>query len=173
MPEPPEPFPIPPRVPAWPVDLDATALEDFTAMLQEAEDLRIELAGAHQRREQAGDQIWLSIAEAIADAESRLRAGIDPADPAAARDQAAGALDVLEALRAEQGIEIVWATGRRVEELEPGEFELLATEPSSRPDNQGLVTLTPRPAVYRHGRLLRAGKIVIATAPPMVEENQP
>jgi hypothetical protein len=46
--------------------------------------------------------------------------------------------------------------------VSPEEHEVLASRPARAGEEPGLVVETVRPAVWRRGRLIRAGQIVVA-----------
>lgn len=144
-------------------------LTDYVALLQRAHELDRELADAREGQANAANEAWAAAAEALRKVEQALRAALDAPDRDEAARQGARALGHIAALWSEQDIEFRDATGKRVADVSPEEFETLSTRDAERPEEDGRVVETWRPALWRRGALLRPGQIIVARWAPAAD----
>jgi len=149
-----------------------TALADYTALLHQLRDLRTELDEAQSARQSAEDAVWLIVADRLAEVEARLRRGLVAPTLEELSRQTVGAMECLTALRTEQELENVTATGQRIGEFSLHVFDILTSQHTESPMDHGLVSDTPRSAVRRRGRWLRTGQVVVLQQPMDLAEPQ-
>lgn len=173
------PKPSPLDLPEEPVDVPAACpdgsspLADYVALLHRLHEAREEAGTARRELAAAADEAWVAVADAVHDAERALRDALGSDEARAIAHQASRLADRLAALWADRGIRFACATGQRAADLSPEEFEVLTTRGAERPEDDGLVVETWRPAIWRHDALLRTGQIVVARWQPSSSEELP
>jgi len=148
-------------------------LADYVALLQKLHDTRLELKEEQSRRISAEEHAWAFIAGFLYKAELELRRAAKEEEKSQIPAKTFWFLEQLDNMWKEQDIVFKEATGKIFTHLPSGEFEILSSRAPTLKEEEGIVVETWQPAIYRRGRLITGGQVIVTRGEnTLLEESE-